>query len=74
MEKSKNHEKKIITVKKKFTFLKATSHSTIFDIPMRRLREDQKYRHRIIPLNFDRCTLPRHRNRQVKGDLKEVRP
>ena len=26
--------------------LKATSHSTIFDIPMRPLREDQKHRHR----------------------------
>ena len=50
-------------------FLKATSHSTIFDIPMRRFREDQKHRHRftrsrksatpvmvIIPLNFARCS------------------
>ena len=27
-------------------YLKATSHSTIFDIPMRPLREDQKHRHR----------------------------
>ena len=27
-------------------FVKATSHSTIFDIPMRPLREDQKHRHR----------------------------
>ena len=26
--------------------IKATSHSTIFDIPMRPLREDQKHRHR----------------------------
>ena len=26
--------------------LKATSHSTIFDIPMRPLREDQEHRHR----------------------------
>ena len=26
--------------------LKATSHSMIFDIPMRPLREDQKHRHR----------------------------
>ena len=26
--------------------VKATSHSTIFDIPMRPLREDQKHRHR----------------------------
>ena len=56
--------------------LKATSHSTIFDIPMRPLREDQKHRRRftrwrrpatpvmvIIPLNFARCTLPTHRNR-----------
>ena len=25
---------------------KPTSHSTIFDIPMRPLREDQKHRHR----------------------------
>ena len=56
--------------------LKATSHSTILDIPMRPLREDQKHRHRftrsrrlatpvmvIIPLNFARCTLSTHRNR-----------
>ena len=28
------------------TQVKATSHSTIFDIPMRPLREDQKHRHR----------------------------
>ena len=28
------------------TTLKPTSHSTIFDIPMRPLREDQKHRHR----------------------------
>ena len=55
--------------------LKATSHSTIFDIPMHPLREDQKHRHRftrlrrpatpvmvIIPLNIARCTLPTHRN------------
>ena len=28
------------------TGIKATSHSTIFDIPMRPLREDQKHRHR----------------------------
>ena len=27
--------------------VRATSHSTIFDIPMRPLREDQKHRHRI---------------------------
>ena len=26
--------------------LKATSHSTLFDIPMRPLREDQKHQHR----------------------------
>ena len=26
--------------------VKATSHLTIFDIPMRPLREDQKHRHR----------------------------
>ena len=56
--------------------VKATSHSTIFDIPMRPLREDQKHRHRftrkrrpatlvmvIIPLNSARCSLPTHRNR-----------
>ena len=56
--------------------VKATSHSTIFDISMSPLPEDQKLRHRftcqrrpaspvmvIIPLNFDRCTLPMHRNR-----------
>ena len=28
------------------TAIKATSHSTIFDIPMRPLREDQNHRHR----------------------------
>ena len=63
----RNHGKK---------FPKATSHSTIFDIPMRPLREDQKQRHRftrqrrtatpvmvIIPLNFARCTLPKQRDR-----------
>ena len=27
--------------------MKATSHSTIFDIPMRPLREDKKHRHRV---------------------------
>ena len=56
--------------------LKAISHSTIFDIPMRPVREDQKHRRRftrqrrpatpvmvIIPLNFARCTLRMHRNR-----------
>ena len=61
---------------------KATSHLTTFDIPMRPLREDQKHRHRftrqrrlatpvtvIIPLNFARCTLHTHRNRQVKSSL-----
>ena len=30
----------------KFIILKATSHLTIFDIPMRPLREDQEHRHR----------------------------
>ena len=58
------------------TAVKATSHSTIFDIPMRPLREDQIHRRRftrerspatpvmvIIPLNFARCTLPTHRDR-----------
>ena len=29
-----------------FLIVKATSHSTIFDIPMRPLREDQRHRHR----------------------------
>ena len=33
--------------------LKATSHSTIFDIPMRPVREDQKHRRR-----FTRPQLP----------------
>ena len=28
--------------------VKATSHSTIFDIPMRPVREDQRYRRRFI--------------------------
>ena len=54
----------------------ATSHSTIFDIPMRLLREDQTYRLRFtrkrrtaipvmvkIALNFACCTLPTHENR-----------
>ena len=56
-------------------FVKATSHSTIFDIPMRPLLEDKKptsfYPLKkgatpvmvIIPFNFARCTLPTHRNR-----------
>ena len=56
--------------------LKATFHSTIFDIPMRPMCEDQIHRRRftrqrwsatpvmvIIPLNFARCTLPTHINR-----------
>ena len=30
----------------KYQSLKATSHSTIFDIPMRPLREDQRHRRR----------------------------
>ena len=29
--------------------LKATSHSTIFDIPMRPVREDQRHRRRFTP-------------------------
>ena len=29
-----------------FAEFEATSHSTIFDIPMRPLHEDQKHRHR----------------------------
>ena len=33
-------------IRRQFFFVKATSHSTIFDIPMRPLREDQKHRHR----------------------------
>ena len=63
-------------IAKGYFSLKATSHSTIFDIPMRPLREDQKHRDRftrkrrpatpvmvIFPLNFARCTLPTRRNR-----------
>ena len=62
--------------------LKAASHSTIFEIPIRPMREDQRHRRRstrfraatpvmiIIPLNFARCTLLTHRNRQVKSALK----
>ena len=55
---------------------RATSHSTIFDIPMRQVREDQRHRRRftrqkqpacpvlvIIPLNFACCMLPMHGNR-----------
>ena len=66
--------------------IKATSHSTIFDIPMRPVREDQRHRRRftryrmpatpvmvIIPLNFAPCTLPTHRNREVKSRLNEGR-
>ena len=33
-------------MRKNEIFVKATFHSTIFDIPMRPLREDQKHRHR----------------------------
>ena len=60
----------------RFSSVKATSHSMIFHIPMRPLREDQKQRHRftrkrrpatpvmvIISFNFARYTLPTHRNR-----------
>ena len=56
--------------------IKATSHSTIFDIPMRLVCEDQRHRRNftrvrlspipvmvIIPLNFARFTLPTHGNR-----------
>ena len=59
-----------------FHTLKATSHSTFFDIPMRPVREDQIHRRRltrerrsatpmmvIIHLNFARCTRPTHKNR-----------
>ena len=59
---------------------KATSHSTVFDIPMRLVYDDQRHRRRftrqrqpatpvmvIIPLNFASCTLPTHRNCQVKS-------
>ena len=59
-----------------------TFHSTIFDIPMRPVREHQRHRRRFtryrrpatpmivtIPLNFARCMLPMHRNRQVKSSL-----
>ena len=68
--------------REKFKGIKATSHSPIFDIPMRLVREDQRNRRRftvwrrpaipvmvIIPLNFARCTLPTHGNRQVKSSL-----
>ena len=34
------------SLKQRYLLLKATSHSTIFDIPMRPLREDQRHRHR----------------------------
>ena len=59
-----------------------TSHSTIFDIPMRPVCEDQRPDDvlpvkedpatpvmEIIPLYFARCTLPMHRNQQVKSSL-----
>ena len=36
----------VTTVTEILGALKATSHSTIFDIPMRPLREDQKHRDR----------------------------
>ena len=50
--------------------LKATSHLTIFDIPIRTVREDQRHRRGFYPLkkaviiylNFVRCTLPTDRN------------
>ena len=34
------------SIPRQFFFVKATFHSTIFDIPMRPLREDQKHWHR----------------------------
>ena len=34
------------TISRRVDPVMATSHSTIFDIPMRPLREDQKHRHR----------------------------
>ena len=54
--------------------VKATSHSTIFDIPMRPLCENQKTPASFHPLkkacnsrdgdySFEFCTLPTHRNR-----------
>ena len=56
--------------------LMATFHSTISDIPMGRVREDQRHRRRftcqrwpaipvmvIIPLNFASCTFLTHENR-----------
>ena len=69
LSKSKNVSDLIAYLK----HLKATSHSTIFDIPMRPVREDQRHRRSlpikddlpvmvIIPLNFSRCTLPTHGN------------
>ena len=36
----------IFRAERYFLLFKATSHSTIFDIPMRPLRKDQKHRHR----------------------------
>ena len=62
--------------------VKATSHSTIFDIPMHPVREDQRHRRRftrerhpvisvmvIIPLNVALCTLPSHGNHSVRSSL-----
>ena len=56
--------------------VKATVHLTIFDIPMRPVREDQRHRRRfarkrrpaipvviIIPFNFAPFTLPTRKNR-----------
>ena len=62
--------------------LKAISHSTIFDIPMRPVREDQRHRWRftryvtsvmvIIPLNFASCMLPTHKNSKMKSSLEVI--
>ena len=36
----------ILRAERPFLLFKATSHSTIFDIPMRLVREDQRHRQR----------------------------
>ena len=72
----------VFCVTRPLVVVKATFHLTIFDIPMRHVREDQRHRRRftrkgrpaipvmvIIPLNFARCTLITHGNRQVKSSL-----
>ena len=61
--------------------LKGTCHSMIFDIPCVKIKDTDdvlSIKRRpatpvmvIIPLNFARCTLPTHRNREVKSRLKQ---